>query len=113
MKHIPDGTSKTYMVGEKWMWFEDYYTGLDSGDNEPGFAGNNIDTIRLTSRQYPLASDTTRLDPSRDYFKFGSAHPGGFLMSYCDSSVHFVSFDLDADIHAIRGNRHDGLPDVE
>lgn len=113
MKDVTDGTSKTYMVGEKWMWVDDYATGLDRGDNEPGFTGNNIDTIRLTHRNYPLATDTTRLNPNTDYWKFGSAHTGGFLMSHVDGSVHFISHSVNADVHANRGNRHDGNPDVE
>jgi hypothetical protein len=35
MRHVTDGTSNTYMVGEKWMSQANYDTGLDSGDNEP------------------------------------------------------------------------------
>ncbi|MCH2114176.1 MAG: DUF1559 domain-containing protein [Pirellulales bacterium] len=108
-KRITDGTSKTYMVGEKWMWHEDYDTGLDYGDNEPGFTGNNIDTIRMTRRYYKLSPDTQRVNTSTDYWKFGSPHTSGFNMSFCDGSVAFIGFDIDPEIHANQGNRHDGL----
>ena len=46
---ITDGTSKTYMVGEKYMSTDNYYDGLDWGDNEPAFSGNNNDTLRITA----------------------------------------------------------------
>ena len=49
MRQVTDGTSKTYMVGEKWMYYENYDTGLDTGDGEPAFSGNNDDTIRVTT----------------------------------------------------------------
>lgn len=113
MKGVTDGTSKTYMVGEKWMRQLDYDTGLDRGDNEPGFTGNNIDTIRLTHRRYPLASDQTEIDAGTDYWKFGGAHTAGFNMAMCDASVRLVSFSINPDVHANRGNRHDGIPDAE
>ena len=47
-RQILDGTSSTYMVGEKYMSQDEYLTGLDFGDNEPAFSGNNTDTLRTT-----------------------------------------------------------------
>ena len=41
MRQVLDGTSKTYMVGEKWLYFENYESGLDIGDTEPAFTGCN------------------------------------------------------------------------
>ena len=108
-RNIFDGLSNTYMAGEKWMWDGDYETGLDRGDNEPAFTGNNIDTIRLTFREYRLSSDSQRVNSGTDYWKFGSAHPGGFYMAFGDGSVTFINLDIDPDVHAIRGSRDDGL----
>ena len=113
MRQVTDGTSKTYMVGEKWMSVDHYETGQDTGDGEPAFSGNNDDTIRVTYRDWPLSADTqyTR-DPMNqtaplERRTFGSAHNGGFNMAMCDGSVDFVSFDIDKDIHSFRGARND------
>lgn len=110
---ISDGTSKVYMVGEKYMSTDHYEDGLDEGDNEPGFSGANADTLRVTVNQVQL-NRLIQLGPDQrgenlgDELKFGSAHSGGFNMAYCDGSVQYVNFDVDADVHRLRGNRSDG-----
>ncbi|QDT70037.1 Type II secretion system protein G precursor [Planctomycetes bacterium MalM25] len=114
-RKISDGTSKVYMVGEKYLAREHYTTGEGEGDNEPGFAGGNDDTLRSTV-QFVAFNKEIRLEPDGDEnemsvssVKFGSAHSGGFNMSYCDGSVGFVSFDVDPDLHRLTGNRSDGV----
>ena len=126
-RKISDGTSKVYMVGEKYMSSDHYVDGLDTGDNEPGFSGGNSDTLRITAEgvlQFGQLTPIT-LEPdgpvkggspvvatspvSLDAAKFGSSHSGGFNMAYCDGSVSFVNFDVDPTIHRLRGNRADGL----
>ena len=47
-RRVTDGTTNTYMVGEKYMSTDNYQDGLDQGDNEPAFSGNNNDTLRTT-----------------------------------------------------------------
>ncbi len=116
-RKISDGTSKVYMVGEKYMSSNHYEDGLDEGDNEPGFSGGNADTLRVTVRfvlfnkEVELGSDST--NDANAELKFGSAHTSGFNMAYCDASVRFVNFDIDPDVHRLRGNRSDGevVPD--
>ena len=113
MRQVTDGTSKTYMVGEKWMYYENYDTGQDTGDGEPAFSGNNDDTIRVTHIDYPLSPDSTQTKttpnaPPVERRAFGSAHNGGFNMAMCDGSVDFVSLDIDPTLHAVRGARNDG-----
>jgi prepilin-type N-terminal cleavage/methylation domain-containing protein/prepilin-type processing-associated H-X9-DG protein len=114
MRHVVDGTSKTYMVGEKWLYTENYESGLDPGDSEPAFTGCNTDTLRVTNINYPLVPDTSlgkhRLYPNEDvaHRTFGSPHSGGFNMAMCDGSVDFVSSDVEAAVHAYRGARNDG-----
>jgi prepilin-type N-terminal cleavage/methylation domain-containing protein len=120
-RQVTDGTSRTYMVGEKWMNTRFYETGEDNGDNEPAFAGNNNDTIRMTHTDYPLAPDTgdprDKRNPQNNIGRriFGSAHEGGFNMAMCDASVNFVSTDIDPVVHGIQGGRDDGdsLPAVQ
>lgn len=126
-RQIEDGTSNTYMVGEKYMSLDHYDDGLDAGDNEPAFSGNNNDTLRTTAHNrglrgpLPLRSDQpgnsdegtnggTSSDPGYGgELMFGSAHASGFNMAMCDASVQFVSFDVDAEIHRTKGHRFDGV----
>lgn len=39
---------------------------------------------------------------------FGSAHPGGCLLSMCDGSVSLLTFDVDAEAFRQMGHRNDG-----
>jgi len=41
---------------------------------------------------------------------FGSAHPGGFVMAFCDASARKMNFDIDPKIHKQLGDRADGAP---
>jgi hypothetical protein len=115
MRQIEDGTVNTYLVGEKYMSTDHYDTGLDAGDNEPAFAGNNEDTLRTTShiRELGKPQDLGPDGPGDSNNKgdrlFGSAHASGFNMAMCDASVRNVSFDVDKEVHRARGHRSDGV----
>lgn len=113
MRQITDGTSKTYMVGEKWMYVDNYESGLDDGDSEPALVGCNTDTLRVTNQYYPLAPDSAYSydkiynTDKVSHLTFGSAHEGGFNMAMCDGSVEFVELDIDPLVHHVRGARND------
>jgi prepilin-type N-terminal cleavage/methylation domain-containing protein len=114
-RQIEDGLSNTYMVGEKCMSSDNYDDGLDDGDNEPAFAGNNADTLRTTShvrelnRPLELGPDKTGSSADVGERVFGSAHSSGFNMARCDSSVAFILFDVDPEVHRAAGHRSDGV----
>ena len=114
-RQVEDGTSNTYMVGEKYMSTDHYDDGLDWADNEPAFAGNNDDTLRTTTpvgklnKQLQLGPDRPGDSQGEGEWMFGSAHSGGFNMAMCDASVHFVNFDVDPETHRARGHRFDGV----
>lgn len=114
-RQVTDGTSNTYMVGEKYMSTDNYEDGLDEGDNEPAFSGNNNDTLRTTSKvrkyslPYELGPDQPGSSNEVGENIFGSAHTSGFNMAMCDASVQFVSFDVDPEIHRTKGHRSDGV----
>jgi prepilin-type N-terminal cleavage/methylation domain-containing protein len=126
-RHVEDGTSNTYMVGEKYMSSDEYESGLDYGDNEPAFSGNNTDTLRTTCNHRgprgPLLLRADQPGTSDDGLNggkntdpgfggeliFGSAHAAGFNMAYCDASVALVSFTIDPEAHRARGHRYDGV----
>lgn len=108
---ITDGTSNTYLIGEKYL-NPAVYENLgpngsptdDKGDNEPIFSGFNRDFQRSTN--FVPLQDTlgVRFDSA-----FGSAHPGVMNMSLCDGSVNAISYDIDEDVHRYYGIRYDGL----
>ena len=117
LREVTDGTTNTYMVGEKWLYVDNYQSGQDSGDGEPAFSGNNDDTIRTTDRAWPFGPDTQFTPEGSNALErraFGSAHDGGFNMALCDGSVDFISFDMDPFVHEYRGSRNDGdVPHAE
>ncbi len=103
IRHITDGTSQTYLIGEKYLDPLHYETGEDPADNETWCTGFNNDNFRTTFD--PPLPDTKGLRNTR---RFGGTHAGVFNMSYCDGHVEGVSFDIDATLHRRAGNRRDG-----
>jgi prepilin-type N-terminal cleavage/methylation domain-containing protein len=107
---IPDGLSHTLLLGEKYLNRNHYYDGLDGGDNENLYIGDNEDIIR-----WALAS------PHRDHanpgnhdstLDFGSAHPTTFNCVMCDGSVQTSEFEIDLDVfkkQCARDDRKAGL----
>ncbi|TWT93386.1 hypothetical protein Pla108_38800 [Botrimarina colliarenosi] len=125
---IPDGLSKTYIIGEKFVAPKAYddngvYGSGDIarwGDNQSMYVGFEWDNQRMAWRQgsqiFGLgAKDPSDYQPSPDsndnQFKplsaFGSPHAGGLNMAYCDGSVHQVSYDIEVDAHRLNAIRND------
>ncbi len=97
---ITRGTSNTFLAGEKYLNPLNYYTGADPGDNEAMYVGFDNDINRTTF--FPPLQDKPGLT---DTFRFGSAHPAGMNMLYCDGSVHFITYDVDPAVWTIQGCR--------
>jgi hypothetical protein len=106
-KQITDGTSKTYLCGEKYHNPAAYEDCSDYTDTEGAWTGNNDDTLR-TGFLAPL-QDRMGLRP-QDYVAFGSAHSGIFQVAWCDGSVSGIDYGIDLQVHrenCSRGNRED------
>lgn len=104
---VSDGLSNTYLVGEKYMCPDAYYTGTDDGDNETLYGGNNEDIVRWANDLYPPFQD----QPGAWLrYRFGSAHSNTFNMAFCDGSVRSIGYSIDPDIHGSLANRLDGQP---
>ncbi|MBN2023269.1 MAG: DUF1559 domain-containing protein [Pirellulales bacterium] len=102
---VADGTSVTYLAGEKYLSPDNYDTGTDKSDNESMYHGDDRDTLcnsRITDA--PL-QDTPGVF---NLFGFGSAHPSSWNAVFCDGSVRSVSYDLEPLIHTYLANREDG-----
>lgn len=121
-RQITDGSSNTYLIGEKYINSGRYEDGTDSGDNETWCTGFNNDNYRTTGRlagngRVIEATPVPDIIPDENgqtgyvpdpWTRFGSAHPSVWLMSFCDGSVHAISYEIDWQIHRDLGNREDG-----
>jgi len=123
VSQITDGTTNTYLVGEKYL-APDCYEGTNSttdpgfnyGENQSMYSGYEWDNHRVAFQpNISLFSDPEEYQPrqdtpgdSKNYARFGSAHAGGFNMSFCDGSVQTISYDIDAIAHRWLANRFDG-----
>lgn len=106
IKHLTDGTNSTYLAGEKYLNPIHYETGEDSGDNETWCTGFNNDNFR-SAFNLPKP-DQAGLSSSTD---FGSAHPAGWFVAWCDGHVTMETYDIDQRVHRSNANRADaGVP---
>ena len=119
MSDITDGASHTYLCGEKYLDPDRYYTGDDAGDDQTIAIGDSDDMNRWTGLDNPPpSSSVTPLPPLPDMpgfsydivYVFGSAHPSGLNMVFCDGSVQKMNFSIDPETHRRLGARNDGLP---
>ncbi len=119
---IVDGTSKTYLIGEKFL-SPDVYEDVNIpnidlntiyGDNQGAFAGWEWDNTRVA---YTLSAtqSASNYQPQQDrpgipipnIFAFGSAHSGGLNMAFCDGSVQFVSYDIEQTVHSANAVKYE------
>jgi prepilin-type N-terminal cleavage/methylation domain-containing protein len=110
IKHIPDGLSKVYLVGERYLNSKKYGTGLDTADNEHMYVGFDNDMYKTAERQ-PAADGTLRGGGSivqDDSNRWGSVHAQGFHMVFGDGSVRQVPYEIDLILHRRLANRRDG-----
>ncbi len=123
LRSITDGTSNTYMVGEKYL-NPDFYDGGNGGirdvsDDHTMFCGDDFDTVSWVTdisdpNDFDLADPGKRvLLPQQDIpgvpllWSFGSAHAASWHMVMCDGSVQTISYDIDAATHRWLGSRND------
>jgi prepilin-type N-terminal cleavage/methylation domain-containing protein/prepilin-type processing-associated H-X9-DG protein len=113
---ISDGTSHTFLVGEKYLR-PDWYEGGSKSDDKGWTDGWDPDTMRSTCFPPFQDSDPTGYSfpplnnpgdffgQDRDVYYFGSAHTGGFNAMFADGSVHTIGYDVDGVVFNGLGTR--------
>jgi prepilin-type N-terminal cleavage/methylation domain-containing protein len=107
---VTDGLSHTYLLGEKQIPHEHYYSGQEWGDNESAYGGDDRDLTRFTGWEHAPLSDFQAPFPFHDPLggsSFGSPH-SIFHMAFADGSVAAVSYSIDAKVHRLHGDKADG-----
>jgi prepilin-type N-terminal cleavage/methylation domain-containing protein len=112
ISQIPDGTSHTIAIGEvlpdcnyeliRFGWWD-----------SQSFYGNtsvpiNYDSCRATVPPYPAPQNCSTFFKWNTSAGFKSKHPGGAQFVFADSSVHFISEDIDYVNYQRLGSRRDG-----
>jgi prepilin-type N-terminal cleavage/methylation domain-containing protein/prepilin-type processing-associated H-X9-DG protein len=106
---IADGTTHTYLVGEKNLNPDQYFTGIDYSDDHPFLGADDYDLVGWTD-QPPMRDQ--RGVSSHISTPFGSNHPYTFNMAFCDGSVDSLDFDIDLTVHQKNSCRNDRLFNV-
>ncbi|MDV6032660.1 MAG: DUF1559 domain-containing protein [Phycisphaera sp. RhM] len=101
LSDISDGTSYTYLVGEKRVSQLGYDTSADNGYDQSMFSGVDLDTTRWT--HLAPAADSRHIEPLER--RFGAVHHSGFHISMCDTSIQFISYNIDEKLHRDHGTR--------
>lgn len=122
ISQIVDGTSKTAMVGERYINADRYLDGNDPRDDQNIFVAHDRDmngyTYFITQTdprvrfQYRDAANVNAAPvqdrPGRELtYHFGSAHATGINMVFCDGSVTSIDYGVNPQIFCFMGGRDD------
>lgn len=112
LKDVADGTTNTYLLGEKYVDPAKLATGTSDDDDQSLYSGHDRDAVRVGF--VPPYRDSAGFDPAQVHgsfpppIAFGSAHASSCGMSMADGSVRVVEYSIDATLHRILASRNDG-----
>jgi len=109
MRSIEDGTSKTFLLGERTYIFDDWMSGaMKSGTPAKwicsGAVKNIVYPINASLQVFGYYKGDFRAPPTErktllNDLHFGSLHPGGAHFSFADGHVVFLSDDIDFTVY--------------
>lgn len=102
---IPDGSSNTMILSEKWLRPDSYLYG-DWHDDAGWTDGWDPDTIRYAA--IPPQRDANGSPYGWDGYQFGSAHPAGLNVLFGDGSCRYVKYNVDLTVFNNIADRRDG-----
>ena len=108
--------SKTICVGEKYLNPANYLNGRDGADDNTAFVGIDRDLNGYTASSRAGTPDNINRAflPQRDRrglslpHTFGGPHESGINVVNLDSSVRFLSYEIDHYVFFLLGGRADG-----
>jgi prepilin-type N-terminal cleavage/methylation domain-containing protein len=108
VKDITDGTSKTFMIGERDGSADSnptgYHAGVWIGPTNPKQPNSVLGHAGLDpENQFESSSPSSAKD-----FGFSSVHSGGASFCLADGSVMFVSVNIDKQVYKALGTRNEG-----
>jgi prepilin-type N-terminal cleavage/methylation domain-containing protein len=96
LKQISDGTSKTFLIGERNKFcFAATWVGVRNPAGPDAWSGNWA-LGHTATPQGKLNFQCTN-DHNTCTEGFSSSHPGGAYFAFCDASVHFINDDISYD----------------
>jgi len=109
MALIRDGTSNTFMLGEKYLSPDYYSTGVSGADDHSMYCAYDQDTIRWACAGQ---MDAMYIQDRQGYTiqGWGSAHAPGAHFALCDGSVHMIHYGIDLTTFVRMVRREDGQP---
>jgi len=113
---IEDGTSKTAMVGEKYLNADFYTDGNDAADDQNIFLGvdRDVNGYLACATRSVTPAQVTEYIPRRDKhalslnWTFGSSHEAVWNLVYCDGHVESLNYGMDFVALWAIGGRNDG-----
>jgi len=109
---MTDGTSKTYLVGEKYLDPAKMANGTSDDDDQSLYSGFDRDMARVGC--VPPYRDQAGFDPKDVHggypvpLAYGSGHPTTCGIAMADGSVRSVDYTIDPAIHRGLSSRNDG-----
>lgn len=114
LRHITDGTSNTYAIGERFIEPQHYESGLAHADDWPMYTGYQDDMYRsvwydvtdpVNGEAYLPLRDRDGIDGASE--RFGSSHVAGCNIAMVDGAVKTILYDIDVEVHRTNGHRSD------
>lgn len=103
MASVFDGTSNTFLFGEKFVRHSELG---QFPEDSPAYDGDHLPaSCRLAGPGLRLANSPN--DVMADMFSFGSWHPGGVHFAMVDGSVRFMACEIDTKVLGLLANRRD------
>lgn len=111
MAEVIDGSSNTYMFGERYIQPEHYDDGAAHSDDWSMYRSAQDDQVRSTyySAMFSWTPLQDRPGLAIDT-RFGSAHVNSCYFALCDGSVRAISYSINGETNRRLGNRKDALP---